>query len=150
LDNVKSDTNQFVGFNLSGELCAVDIKKVTIIEKLLSITRVPKVPKYFKGVINLRGEIIPVVDLRVKFEMNIEEDTEETRILVLKIDEITVGIIVDYVEEVLSINNDSIESVTSFDNGISLDYIQGLGKVGDKIITILNIEKLKELGDFEL
>lgn len=134
---------QFLIFKIAKEEYAVEIQMVTtIIEKNIDIARVPKTPDYIKGVINLRGEIIPVMDIRKKFELPEIEDTEDTRIIVLKVDEIVIGIIVDAVAEVVNFTDDSIENITGFSSGHLMDYIYGVGKINDRIVTILNLEKL--------
>lgn len=139
---VKNDLKQFVVFKLGKEEYGVDIQKITIIEKMLPITRVPKTPDFIKGVINLRGEIIPIMDLRRRFNLPEVEETEDTRIIIIKIEDVSVGMIVDAVAETIQLDDDSIENVTNFSNDISMDYILGVGKGDERIITLLNLEKL--------
>ncbi|MCX8130301.1 MAG: chemotaxis protein CheW [Clostridia bacterium] len=145
--NTVSDTKQFVVFRLGQEEYGVDIQKVTTIEQVKHITRVPKTPDFIKGVINLRGDIIPIMDLRKRFNLPTVEDTEETRIIIIKLEDIFIGIIVDSVAEVLQLTEDSIENITHFSNDLSLDYLLGVGKVDDRIVTLLNIEKLVKFED---
>lgn len=142
-----SDVKQFVVFRLGQEEYGVDIQKVTTIEQMRQITRVPKTPAFIKGVINLRGDIIPIMDLRKRFSLPDVENTEETRIIISKLDEVFVGIIVDGVAEVLQLTEEAIENITNFSNDMSLDYILGVGKVEERIVTLLNIEKLVKLDD---
>lgn len=143
-----TDVRQFLVFKIGNQEYGVDIQKVTtIIEKDMNIARVPKTPDYIKGVINLRGEIIPVMSIRKRFELPEIEDTEETRIIVLRTDDIVIGIIVDAVAEVIRLTDDSIENVSSFSNDVLMEYIYGVGKVNDKIVTILNIEKLIDINE---
>lgn len=142
------DQKQFLVFRLAKEEYGVDIQKVTtIIEKNMSIARVPKTPEYIKGVINLRGEIVPVMDLRKKFSLSEIDDTEDTRIIIIKIDEIAIGLIVDSVVEVLYLADDAIENIASISTSMSMDYIFGVGKIQDRIVTILNLEKLIGIGE---
>lgn len=141
------DTKQFVVFRLGQEEYGVDIQKVTTIEQVKHITRVPKTPAFIKGVINLRGDIIPIMDLRKRFNLAEVDNTEDTRIIIIKLDEVFVGIIVDSVAEVLQLTEDSIENITNFSNDLSLDYLLGVGKVNDRIVTLLNIEKLVKFED---
>lgn len=140
LNNV--ELKQFVVFNLGKNEYALDIQKVTIIEKMMGITRVPQTPFFIKGVVNLRGTIIPVMDLRQKFGISVNEETEETRIVIFKVENISMGIIVDAVSEVLKLDTGNIENIQNITNDISLNYISGVGKIGERIITILNAEKL--------
>ena len=144
MDEIKNmELRKFLVFNLGTEEYGIDIQKITtIIEKDMSIARVPKTPAYLKGVINLRGEIIPVINLRRRFNLADGEDTEETRIIIVKFEEIVVGLIVDSVAEVVELDEDSIENITNIAGELSLDYIMGVGKVEGRIITLLNLEKL--------
>lgn len=146
-DVINVEGKQYVVFMLSKENYGVDIQKVTTIEKMMSFARVPKTPDYVKGVINLRGEIIPVIDIRTRFGMEITEETDETRIIILKINEISLGIIVDEVDEVLNLTEESIENVANFTNDLSMDYILGVGKVDGRIVTLLNLEKLADISE---
>lgn len=138
----RSDARQFVVFKLGNEEYGIDIQKVTTIEKMLTIARVPRTPDYIKGVINLRGEIIPIIGLRTKFSLSETEETEDTRIIIIKIEEVSVGMIVDAVAEVLHLPEDSMENITNFSNDLSMDFILGVGKLEDRIVTLLNLEKL--------
>ena len=143
MENQTQKDQKFVVFYMNGEQCGIDIEKVTTIEKLTRITRVPKAPEAVKGVINLRGEIVPVIELAQKLKMKSNEPTEDTRIIIFKIDDISVGFIVDEVVEVISLVPDQIESISQVTTDISLDYICGIGKLNDqKIVTLLNLDKL--------
>lgn len=142
---INQNIKQFIIFKLGKEEYGIDIKKITTIEQMKTITRVPKIPVFIKGVINLRGEIIPIMDLRTKFGLPKGEETEDSRIIIVKIEEEPVGIIVDAVAEVISLTDELIENVSNFSNELSMEYILGVGKVDDRIITLLNIEKLVSL-----
>lgn len=100
---------QFVEFKLGQEEYGIDILQVKTIERMMPITRVPKAPRFVEGVINLRGEIVPVIDLRKRFDLPITETTENTRIIIVSVDDITVGMIVDSATEVVQLDQDSIE-----------------------------------------
>lgn len=139
------NSKQFVIFVLSGQEYGVDIQKVNNIIEPITITRVPKTPEYLKGVINLRGEIIPIMDLRVKFNMPISEATEDTRYIIFKSDDIVVGFVVDKVDEVISFKDQAMETVTNITSDLTMDYILGVGKVDGRIITLLNLDKLVEM-----
>lgn len=139
----KLGARKFLIFKLNTEEFGIDIQKITtIIEKDMSIARVPKTPAYMKGVINLRGEIIPVINLRKRFNQADSGDSEETRIIIIKLEEMAVGLIVDSVAEVIDLDDDSIENITNIDSDNSLDYIMGVGKYESRIVTLLNLEKL--------
>lgn len=137
-----SENKQYVVFQIDRQEFGVDIHKVSIIEKYMNITRVPTTPEYIKGVVNLRGEIIPVMDLRIKFGLQPKEPDDDTRIIMLKFNEVTLGVIVDSVEEVVNFTEEELESVTSITNDRTMDYVIGIGKVGQHLVTVLNIEKL--------
>ncbi len=139
---LKMENRQYVVFKLGKEEYGIDIKKVTTIEKMMQITRVPKAPEFVKGVINLRGDIIPIMDLRLKFGLEEIEETEDTRITIVKIEDVSIGTIVDAVAEVIELSEDCVESITNFSNDLSVDYILGVGKINDRIVTLLNLEKL--------
>jgi purine-binding chemotaxis protein CheW len=139
---VNLEVKQYVVFKLGREEYGIDIIKVTTIEKVMPIARVPKTPAYIKGVINLRGEIIPIIDLRTRFNLPEIEATEDTRIIIVKIDEISVGFVVDAVDEVMQLTENSVESLSSFSNDLSMDYILGVGKIDNRIVTLLNLEIL--------
>jgi len=147
-ENIASGVGKYLIFKLHDEEYGMDIQRIaTIIEKDMSIARVPKTPPFLKGVINLRGEIIPVLSLGKKFNLPDDEYTEETRIIIVKLDEITAGLIVDSVAEVLELDEDSIENITNISGDLSLDYITGVGKADGRIITLLNLEKLVSITD---
>ncbi|MDK2798559.1 MAG: purine-binding chemotaxis protein CheW [Clostridiales bacterium] len=137
-----TDSKQYVVFRLDTEEYALDIQRVIEIVTPTTITRVPKAPNYVKGVINLRGEIIPVIGLRERFNLPVIENTEDTRIIIFKVDEATIGGIVDSVAEVIQLSKQEIEKVSNFSNDLSLDFIYGVGKVNERIVTLLNIDRL--------
>ena len=133
---------KFVVFWVEDQEFGIDIHRVSIVEKTMNITRVPSTPPYMKGVINLRGEIIPVMDLRLKFNIREKEPDDDTRIIIFKFNDVTLGVIVDRVAEVVSVNEDNIENLTSITTDRSLDYISGVAKAEGRLITLLNVEKL--------
>jgi len=145
-NNNSKDVKKYLIFKLGNEEYGIDIHKITtIIRKEMSFARVPKTPSYIKGVFNLRGEIIPVISLRIKFGLHEDDFNEETRIIIIKLDEFTAGVIVDSVSEVLELVEDATESIASIAGEVSLDYITGIGKFNGRIITLLNIENLVAL-----
>lgn len=139
------DTKQFIVFSLGDERFGIDSLKITTIDRMKTITRVPKTPNYIKGVINLRGDIIPVMDLRAKFNLPAVEETEETRIIILKLDEISIGVIVDQVLQTIQLSDAEIENASSLINSAASEYISGIGKVNGEIVTLINFEKLVKL-----
>lgn len=146
MENVSNqEIKQFIVFKLGSEEYGIDILHVQNIERVLSIARVPKAPFFIKGVINLRGEIIPVMSLRLKFNLEADEFTDDTRIIIVRIDDSQIGMIVDEVKEVLQLSTDSIENVqgvSGITSDIHLNFIQGVGKVNNNIVTLLNIKNL--------
>ncbi len=139
------ETKQFIVFSLGEERFGIDSLKITTIDRMKTITRVPKTPSYIKGVINLRGDIIPVMDLRLKFNLPVAEETEETRIIILKLEEVSIGVIVDQVLQTIQLGGEAIESAASLMNSTIADYIFGIGKVAGEIVTLLNFDKLVKI-----
>lgn len=140
--SLDKEIKQFVAFKVGDQEYGADIHKVSIIEKTLNTARVPTTPDYIKGVVNLRGEIVTVMSLRLKFGLPEIEEDDDTRTVIFKFNEALLGIIVDAVDEVISLKESDIESVTQITNDRSLDYILGIAKVEGRLITLLNIEKL--------
>lgn len=132
---------QLVTFKLGDEEYALDILKVQEVNRMVDITTVPNSINYLEGVINLRGRVIPVINLRKKFGLNMKTLDTQSRIMVVDIG-ITVGIIVDSVSEVLRISPDTVEPPPSMASGIESDYIKGIGKLQDRLLILLDIEKL--------
>ena len=144
------DEGKFLTFVLGKEEYGIEILKTREIIGLMEITTVPQTPDYMKGVINLRGKVIPIIDLRLKFAMVEEEHTQETCIIVVEVGSSQVGIIVDSVSEVTDIKGEDIEDAPSFGQDIDTNFIMGLGKVKDKIIILLDIEKVLTAEDLEI
>lgn len=140
--SLDKEIKQFVAFKVGDQEYGADIHKVSIIEKNLNTARVPTTPDYIKGVVNLRGEIVTVMSLRLKFDLPEIKEDDDTRTIIFKFNEVLLGIIVDSVDEVVSLKESDIESVTQITNDRSLDYILGIAKVEGRLITLLNIEKL--------
>lgn len=145
---------KYLTFKLQGEEYGLEILKVREIIGLMDITSVPQVPGYVAGVINLRGKVIPVVDLRLKFGMPHEEFTEETCIIVVEVAsaaaaDTLVGIIVDTVSEVLDIPGEEIEPAPEFGSSVENDFILGMGKVQEQVKILLDIDKVLASDEFE-
>jgi purine-binding chemotaxis protein CheW len=146
VQNLTKRTGKYLTFTLAGEDYGIGILKVKEIIGMMAITSVPRTPDFVKGVINLRGKVIPVVDLRLKFNMGKIDYTERTCIIVVEIDTeketILLGIVVDSVSEVLNIQADEIEDSPAFGTHLDTDYILGLAKTDTGVKILLNIDKV--------
>lgn len=141
-----SDMHELAGkyltFVLDQEEYGIEILKVREIIKVIEITPVPEAPHYIKGVVNLRGKVIPVADLRLKFDMEEKEHDDATCIIVLDVGGKSMGVVVDTVSEVLQVAGDQIDPTPDFGEGSSNDYIVGVGKIGDTVKMLLNIDQV--------
>ncbi len=139
----RENAGKYLTFRLSNEEYGLEILKAKEIIGLLSITQIPRTPPYIRGVINLRGNVIPVMDLRVKFGMEAIDDTSETCIIVVEADQgertVRMGILVDSVSEVLDIAAEDIEDTPEFGAGVNTDFIQAMSKTRDRVIMLLDI-----------
>lgn len=133
---------QLVTFEVAGEEFAVDILRVQEINRMLPMTRVPQSPPEVEGVINLRGKIIPVVDLRKRFGMEPTERGDASRIIVVEVHGRTLGFVVDKVNEVLRISSKIVEPAPAMACSIQSDFIEGVGKLQDRLLILLNLQKL--------
>ena len=139
---VTGDERQLVVFQLGAELYGVEISRVHEIIRLMAITRVPRAPSFVEGVINLRGKVIPVVDLRRRFGLPQAEHTRASRIVVVELGEHVVGIIVDAVSEVLRVNTATIEPPSPVVAGIDSEYLSGIAKVDEQLIILLDLDRV--------
>ena len=139
------DTNQYLTFRLDGENFALAIDKVREVLDFTSVTRVPQTPSYMRGVINLRGSVVPVMDLRLKFGMAKTEKTVNTCIIITEIDlegeTLVLGALADSVQEVLDLAGEQIEPPPRIGTKLRTDFIKGMGKQGEEFIIILDIDK---------
>ena len=135
---------QLVGFRLDNEDYAIAITKIQEIILMKPITRIPQVPDFIEGLINLRGSVIPIVNLRKRFGLLPREVDDETRTIVVNIQDKTVGCMVDAVTEVMRINRDQIQPPPLSVLAISHQYISGLARLDDRLLIILDIERLFE------
>lgn len=133
-------TQQYVIYQLAGEQFGVNIAAVESIIKLQAIAAVPQTADFIEGVTNLRGEILPVIDLRKRFDLVPSEDETETRIIVVEIDGNHVGMIVDAVTEVLTLETEDIEAPSNLVVGSNDNFITGIAKVGDQLVTIIDLQ----------
>jgi purine-binding chemotaxis protein CheW len=142
---------KYLTFALANEEYGLEILKVREIIGYIDVTAVPQTPSHVKGVINLRGQVIPVVDLRAKFGMATTEVTEQTCIIVVEITQsgrkFNTGIVVDRVQEVLDIAGQDIEAAPQFGASVNTDFILGMGKIGDRVKILLDIDRVLAGGD---
>lgn len=141
---LEEDTQKgkFLTFVLGKEQYGIEIKYVTQIIGIQAITEVPELPDYVKGIINLRGKIIPVMDVRLRFRKEVMEYNDRTCIIVIDINDISVGLIVDSVTEVLNITDENIVPPPDMKSGFHNRYIKGIGKAGNEVKLLLDCEKL--------
>jgi purine-binding chemotaxis protein CheW len=140
MDENMIDSKQYIVVKIGIEQYGIDIKYVDNIVRMQRITRVPKAQSYFKGVINLRGEIIPVMSMRLKFDLEEEEATGATRIIIIKLEpQSAVGIIVDEVKEVVTLDDTMVEKVSNSAVEDKNGYLSGIGKHKEGLISLLNI-----------
>jgi purine-binding chemotaxis protein CheW len=145
-NKINTETESYLTFKLDEEIFAVNVEKVIEIQELKQITKVPKTPSYMRGVVNLRGSVLPVVDTRIKFGLSQTIETINTCILVLKIemeeDSILLGLMVDSVQEVLELKDSQINPPPGIGNKYKSEFITGMGKVEDDFIMLLDIDKI--------
>lgn len=141
-----NETNQYLTFKLDGEIFALAIGKVREVLDFTTVTRVPQTPGYMRGVINLRGSVVPVMDLRLKFGLAKTEKTVNTCIIIAEIEldgETTIlGALADSVQEVLDLESDQIEPPPRIGTKLRTEFIKGMGKHGEEFIIILDIDKV--------
>ena len=133
---------QLVSFNIGDEEFGVDILQVQEINRMLEVTRVPNAPEYVDGVINLRGKVIPIIDLRRRFGMQRKVHDKHTRIVVVELSGKVVGFVVDAVKEVLRIPRSVTEPPPSIAGSVNEEYITGVGKLDDRLLILLDIGKI--------
>ena len=137
---------QLVVFRLANECYAVSILSVKEIKLMTDITRIPHAPEYFKGVINLRGSVFPVIDLKRRLCLPLDDNyTDDTRIIMVRIDDTFVGIIVDSVVEVTNVDKSMIEAPQAVTSDINNKYISGVAKHNEELLILLNIEAIAEI-----
>ena len=141
-----TDTVQYLTFKLSDEVFALDVAKVREILEITNITKIPQTPDFMRGVINLRGSVVPVIDMRLKFGMSPTEQTVNTCIIVVEVSmdgDITVlGALADSVQEVVEMEPDSIEAAPHIGTKLNTDFIRGMGKVDSRFVMILDIDRV--------
>lgn len=140
--SVENLGKEFLVFALGDEEYGIDILKVQEIRSYDNVTRIANAPDFIKGVTNLRGVIVPIIDLRIKFCQENVAYTESTVVVVLNLQERVVGIVVDGVSDVLSLANDQIRPAPEFSVSLSTEFLTGLGALDDRMLILVDIEKL--------
>ena len=140
--NVSTSELQLVSFNIGSEEFGVDILKVQEINRMVEITKVPQAPHYVEGVINLRGKVIPIIDLRKRFNLEMKEYDKNTRIVVVDINNNIMGMIVDAVSEVLRLPADTVEPPPELVTGVNSEYIKAVAKLEDRLLIFLDLSKV--------
>ena len=139
---MEGDMNQLISFEVGNEEYGLDILGVKEVIRIREITRLPKAPSFVKGIINLRGDVIPIIDLRDKFGLENQEYTDMTRVIVVDVDEKLVGMVVDAASQVVRIPADQIEPPPPIVGGLSTEYIKGVGKLDERLVILLNIDRI--------
>jgi purine-binding chemotaxis protein CheW len=149
-----TETTQYLTFKLDEEIFALDVAKVREILEYCSVTKVPQTPEFMRGVINLRGSVVPVIDLRLKFGMNATERTVNTCIIVTEVamegETILLGALADSVQEVDEMEPAQIEAAPHIGTKLNTDYIKGMGKQDGNFVMILDIDKVFSSGDLAM
>jgi len=136
------EEKKYVAFKIAEEYYGIDINNVKAIERIHVFTRIPNAPEYVKGVINLRGEVVPVIDLRKRFGIESKEIDSESRIIVVNTNEILIGLLVDSSSEVIQLNSDSIDNPPEIKDNVSDDFVKGVGKKDSNLIILIDVEKV--------
>ena len=143
-DQAQASINQYLTFTLAGEQYAVEVGKVKEVLEYTSVTKVPRTVEFMRGVINLRGSVVPVIDLRLKFDLGETEKTIDTSIIVMEVqiagETVVLGTLADSVQEVIGMDPSQIEPAPSIGTSIDTDFIQGIGKQEEQFIMILDID----------
>jgi purine-binding chemotaxis protein CheW len=149
-DPVATSVRELLVFTLGAEQYGIDILKVQEIRGYESVTRIAGAPDFIKGVINLRGSIVPIVDMRLKFALGEASYTPFTVVIILNVMQRTVGIVVDGVSDVFQLTPDAIRSAPEFGAAVDTAYIEGLSEVGDSMVIIMDIERLMSSAEMSL
>ena len=142
LNRLGDHLEKYLTFIVDSEIYGLEILKVREIVAMMHISRVPLVPNYVKGVINLRGKVIPVIDIRLKFDMEDVDYTEHTTIIIVDIEELSVGFIVDETSEVVKIDKSNLMPPPKFGTGIDTSFLKSMAKTEENITMIVDLEKL--------
>jgi purine-binding chemotaxis protein CheW len=146
---IDTDGNQFLTFQLGEELYGVEILRVQEIKGYTTVTKIPNTPEYIKGVLNLRGTIVPIVELRTAFGMPTIDYTMFTVIIVVVVRDRIMGLVVDSVSDVLNISQKDIQATPEFGTTVDVSVLNGIAKSGDKLVALLNIDRLLTEGEMQ-
>ncbi len=151
---MENKEGKYLTFSLADEEYGIGILRIKEIIGMMPITSVPQTPEYLKGVINLRGKVIPVIDLRLKFNMECIDYTERTCIIVVEIDGISgmvqIGVVVDSVSEVINVKAEEIENAPNFGNSLDAEYVLGMAKMDSGVKILLDIDQVLSNEDVDL
>ena len=145
----EGESSQFLTFILGDENYGVDILRVQEIKGYTTVTRIPNMPDSIKGVLNLRGTIVPIVDLRTKFGMEKMDITRTTVIVVVMVQSRIMGVIVDAVSDVMDLPKKDIQAPPQFGESVDVSFISGIGKFSDKLVTLLDVDRILSAGEME-
>jgi purine-binding chemotaxis protein CheW len=144
------EEKKVIVFALGSEEYGVEVEKVRTIERMQPMTRVPKAPEFIKGVINLRGVVIPILDLRSRFGLDEVDYTDNTRIIIVSAGDFEVGLIVDSANDVIDLDTDNIDNPPEIVGGIKAKYLDGIARVGDnRLLVLLNLEQVLEKNELQ-
>lgn len=149
MSTTQTDVYQLVSFEIAGEEFGVDILKVQEIIRVLDVTRMPNAPAFIEGVINLRGQIVPVIDLRQRFDLPSKEKDGNTRIVVVELSGKTVGFLVDRVQEVIRVETAIIEPPPDLVTNVQTRYITGVAKLEDRLLLLLDLDQILKADEQE-
>ena len=149
VENNIDELSQYVTFKIDKEMYGVEVLKVHEIVGITKITHVPNSMEFMKGVINLRGNVVPVIDIRLKFNMDPRDYDDTTVILIVELKDYLVGLVVDTVSDVISISSQEIQDTPHFSTNIDTDYIKGVGNKDDDLVIILDVNRILSSVEFE-
>jgi purine-binding chemotaxis protein CheW len=140
--DMEGDLNQLISFIVGEEEYGLEILRVKEVIRVREITRLPRAPSFVKGIINLRGDVIPIIDLRDRFGLERKEYTSMTRVIVVDVDGRLVGMVVDAASQVVRVPADQIDPPPPIVGGLSAEFIKGVGKLDERLIILLNIDRI--------
>ena len=138
--DTRGELRQFISFSVGEEEYGLELLRVKEVIRVRQITRLPKAPSFVKGIINLRGDVIPIIDLRDKFGLEAKEATATTRVIVVEVEAKLMGMVVDSASQVVRISADQIDPPPPVLGGFSQEFITGVGKIDDRLIVLLNCD----------
>ncbi|MDD5067708.1 MAG: chemotaxis protein CheW [bacterium] len=133
---------QLILFTINQVEYAVNIKNVVEVIKIMPLTILPEAPRFIKGVVNLRGKVVPIMDLRQRFGIDVSQNTKKTSVIIVRVQNSEIGIIVDSVIDVLNLHSDTVEPSLPVIEGLKSEFVDGVAKAEKKLIVIINIEKI--------